>query len=156
MRSSKQPWVENFRLCRRFEAQARAAYPTLRRDVERVGRKSQVVYRLMVPIPEYAPRAIELQFQRAALEPTLMHVYADGPTDSPHRYPPYPLDPQRRSLCIWLAEDPPEMRWVPADGLLALINHTRIHLFKEAYWRETGEWLGPEAPHAAPAGGKAC
>jgi hypothetical protein len=22
-----------------------------------------------------------------------------------------------------------------------------VHLFKEAYWRETGEWLGPEAPH---------
>jgi len=21
------------------------------------------------------------------------------------------------------------------------------HLFEEAYWRETGEWLGDEAPH---------
>src|SRR2546422_7956217 len=22
------------------------------------------------------------------------------------------------------------------------------HLFREAWWRETDEWLGPEAPHA--------
>jgi hypothetical protein len=41
------------------------------------------------------------------------------------------------------------------DGLLMLINLIQAHLFKEAWWRETGgreggEWLGPEAPHDLP------
>lgn len=36
---------------------------------------------------------------------------------------------------------------MPDDGLLALIDHARVHLFKEAYWRETGFWPGPEAAH---------
>ena len=41
---------------------------------------------------------------------------------------------------------------MPADGLLTLIELTRVHLFKEAYYRETGEWLGAEVPQrpAAP------
>jgi hypothetical protein len=84
-------------------------------------------------------------------------VYADGPTDSPHRYSPHPRDPLRRpSLCIWYPDDPPEQRWVPTDGLLTLIEMTRIHLFKEAYWRETGEWLGEEVPHHQRPQIKAC
>jgi hypothetical protein len=42
---------------------------------------------------------------------------------------------------------------VPSDGLLSLIEVTRVHLFKAAYCRETGEWLGEEVPQpAAPAG----
>jgi hypothetical protein len=31
--------------------------------------------------------------------------------------------------------------------VVELISQIKIHLFKEAYWRETGEWLGQEAPH---------
>jgi hypothetical protein len=156
MRRNKQPWVENFALRLRFEVRARRAYPRMRRTIEG-GKRLPRVYRLIVPVPEYEERAIELQFRRRTRAPTLMRVYADGPVESPHRFRPHPMDSQSRpSLCIWLDDDPPEMRWVAADGLLALINHTRIHLFKEAYWRETGEWLGPEAPHATVAGGKEC
>lgn len=157
MRKNKQPWVENFALCLRFEASARRAYPRMRRTIEGGKRMPRVVYQLTVPVPEYQARAVELHFRRRTTVPTLTRVYADGPVESPHRYGPHPLDTQSRpSLCMWFGQDPPEMRWVAADGLLALINHTRIHLFKEAYWRETGEWLGPEAPHVSPGGGKAC
>jgi hypothetical protein len=33
------------------------------------------------------------------------------------------------------------------DGLLTLIEMTRVHVFKEVYYRETGEWLGGEVAH---------
>jgi len=33
------------------------------------------------------------------------------------------------------------------DGLLCLLGMITAHLFREAWWRETGEWLGPTAAH---------
>jgi hypothetical protein len=48
---------------------------------------------------------------------------------------------------MWHPHDPPEKRWTPEDGLLQLVLHIHVHLFKEAWWRETGEWLGNQAPH---------
>lgn len=68
-------------------------------------------------------------------------VTVDGPTDSPHRY-------GGEELCMWHPADPAEQRWVFGDGLLQLIGIVARHLFREAWWRETGEWPGPEAPHA--------
>jgi len=118
---------------------------------------ARVAYALTVPVAEFESRAVELHFRRTATTPELTRVYADGPTDSPHRYAPHPKDPGARpSLCIWYPDDPPEQRWVAADGLLSLIEMTRVHLFKEAYWRETGEWLGEEVSHDERRGGKAC
>lgn len=29
-----------------------------------------------------------------------------------------------------------------------LFGMTAVHLFKEAWWREHGQWLGDQAPHA--------
>jgi hypothetical protein len=92
-----------------------------------------VVYRLQVPVEHYESRTIEMHFRRPTADPALTRVYADGPVESPHRYAPHPKDAQQRtSLCIWHPADPPELRWVPADGLLTLIELTRVHLFKEA------------------------
>lgn len=68
-------------------------------------------------------------------------VYADGPEDSPHRF-------EDGGLCMWYAPDPREQRWVFRDGLHALLAHIAAHLFKEAWWREYDQWLGPEVPHA--------
>jgi len=48
---------------------------------------------------------------------------------------------------MWHPDDPPELKWVPGRGLADLIEMVRRHLFREAYWRETGVWLGPEAHH---------
>jgi hypothetical protein len=53
-------------------------------------------------------------------------------------------------LCMWFPDDPDERRWQRSDGLLKLIDTAVVHLFKELYWRETGEWLGDEAPHDVP------
>ncbi|MFN6118818.1 MAG: hypothetical protein ACK5CE_04140 [Actinomycetes bacterium] len=72
-------------------------------------------------------------------ETPLVHVV--GPKASPHRY-------SDSSLCMWFPEDPVEARWTVEDGLVELINCIALHLFREEWWRETGEWVGAEAPHA--------
>jgi hypothetical protein len=155
MRRNKQNWYENLRLRLPFEAAARRAYPNLRCRLQGNRDTARVIYSLDVDVPEYGRRHIELHFRRARTEPDRVRMYADGPDESPHRFTPHPKDPyQRSSLCVWYEDDPSDQRWVPDDGLLALINHVRIHLFKEEHWRRTGHWPGPEAPHAAPRGGK--
>jgi hypothetical protein len=141
-------WEQNYALRLRFERAAYAAYPGLRCTPVGHRKYARIAYIVTVPIEEYEPRVIEMQFRRTSAKPTLTRVYADGPSDSPHRYVPHPKDPlQRPSLCIWYPDDPPERRWVPSDGLLSLIEMTRVHLFKEGYWRDTGEWLGEEVSH---------
>ncbi len=50
---------------------------------------------------------------------------------------------------MWYPKDPPELRWLPEHRLVGLIEVARRHLFREAWWRQTGgeeggEWLGPE------------
>lgn len=89
-------------------------------------------------MPYYEPREVEIRFGDWSRLP---RIYVDGPS-SPHRY-----KAEGDALCIWYPKDPPEQKWVFEDGLLALLNHIQAHLFREAWWRETGEWLGPEAPH---------
>lgn len=92
-----------------------------------------------LPVPHYESRNVEIRFENWSYTPL---IFADGP-DSPHRW-------QDGSLCIWHPKAPPEERWIFEDGLLVLLNLTQAHLFREAWWRETGEWLGPEAPHDTP------
>ncbi|WP_434319014.1 hypothetical protein ACQ86L_0375 (plasmid) [Leifsonia sp. P73] len=68
-------------------------------------------------------------------------VFADRGAASKHRMP------GDGALCLYYAADPEERRWTPSRGLLALFDLISDHLFFEDYWRETTEWLGPEAPH---------
>ena len=93
-----------------------------------------------MPVPYYEPRKVRLRFNGIADVPS---VFADGPQESPHRYP-------NDSLCMWYPEDRVERRWVFEDGLVALMGLVMAHLFKEAWWRETEEWLGEEVAHEAP------
>lgn len=76
-------------------------------------------------------------------------VFAVPGASSPHRMP------ADGALCLWYPHDPPERRWRPAHGLLALIDLARDHVFFEDHWRATGgrrggEWLGDEQPHGFP------
>jgi hypothetical protein len=48
---------------------------------------------------------------------------------------------------MWYWRDPLEQGWLFDEGLLALINHAIVHLFKEAWFIETNEWLGEEILH---------
>ena len=99
-------------------------------------------YEATVNVPSYEARRVRVEFAPAM--PTSPRVFVDGPAGrdaSPHRF-------GDRWLCIWYSGDDPARCWVPEDGLLALFGMVAVHLFKEAYWRESGEWLGDEAPHS--------
>ncbi len=98
------------------------------------------VYRLPVTVEHYGDeRQVEIAFEGSAQVP---RISVDGP-GSPHRF-------GDRTLCIWHPDDPREQRWALTDGLFALIGLIRLHLFREAYWREFDVWPGPEAPHGPP------
>ena len=128
----------------RLVAPARSAFPTLKeRRVQGSGTVTYV-FTLTMPVPNYESRQVRIEFRQWLH--AAPRVLVDGPTDSPHRY----RDQGARSLCLWYPQDGPERRWVPEDGLLHLIGMIESHLFKEAYWREHGEWLGEEGPHDDP------
>src|SRR4051794_33296539 len=137
-RSRSMPWFQDVRRRLRFEHSARTAYPGLRSSSTGRGLNASVTYTVTVDVPEYEPRRLTISISNS-FKPILNGVVADGPTDSPHRYP-------GEQLCMWYPSDPADRRWVAEDGLRTLIEHARIHLFKEAWWRETREWLGPQAP----------
>lgn len=116
-------------------------HPSLRGHAT-VRSKSGFVYRVNLDIPESGiTRRVAIVFTGRNSVPS---VYSDGPSDSPHRYQP------DLSLCMWYPQDPEERRWVFSDGLLDLLDIVVAHLFKEEWWRETGEWLGDEVPHEVP------
>jgi hypothetical protein len=131
-------WTEDLRLRARYERDARAAYPDLHH--RRVQRPSGPVhvYTVTLPVPGFDDRRITVEVESRM--PSSPWIYADGPTDSPHRYGTH-------RLCVWDPADPPERRWVPEDGLLVLFAMISEHLFKEGYWRRNRKWLGDEAPH---------
>jgi hypothetical protein len=67
-------------------------------------------------------------------------VMADGPRKSRHRY----RWARPTSLCIWYPRDPPPQRWSIDEGLHGLIDRSRVHLLKEAWWRAERAWDSPE------------
>lgn len=131
----RRPWYDKPVERLNFEKGVRNQYPELRC----IKTKGAYEYRLLLPIPEYEERAVKIRFEGHSDIPT---VFSDGPGDSPHRY-------SDKSLCMWYPQDPDERKWVFGDGLLMLILMTTIHLFREAWWRETGEWVGEEVPHGS-------
>jgi hypothetical protein len=142
MRRSKPSacWYEDLRYRMRFESPARQTFRSLSCTQTGKGRKAEIIYRLTVSVPEYAQsRRITIRLTNYK-RPFLVGVSADGPTNSPHRY-------SSGHLCIWYPSDGPELKWQPDEGLLGLIQYTRVHLYREAYWRQFGFWPGPEAPH---------
>ena len=133
---SKGPWYGLTVVRLNFERGVKAQFPNLRG-----GRiKGGYEYSGTVAVSDYEPRKVRIIFNGMAKIPS---VFADGPLESPHRYP-------SDSLCMWYPNDRVEQRWVFEDGLLALMGLVMAHLFKEAWWRETGEWLGEEVAHEAP------
>lgn len=131
------PWYGHSRRRLLFEYSARKAFALLRRNYVRRGPLAGLQYRMRMPVPGYEDREVTFTFLRHSTEPL---VFADGPTESPHRY-------SDNSLCMWHPQDPSDSRWMLDDGLLQLAGMTARHLLFEAYWRETDEWPGEEAPH---------
>lgn len=121
-----------------FDGAARLAYPRLTWSAK----GTHLEYQIRVPVPQYGYRELRIEVRGRTL-PSDVWVYADAPGDSLHRYPD-------GALCMWYPPDPPERRWLPSDGLVTLIDLAIAHLFREAWWRETGYWSGEEAPHDVP------
>lgn len=123
----------------RFERGASVAHPSLRvvRDSYRSLKSFRYEVDLVVPQTGIT-RHVTVSFRDLSRIPK---VHSDGPTDSPHRYD------DDKSLCMWHPGDPDDRRWVFSDGLLDLLDITVAHLFKEQWWRETGEWIGDEVTH---------
>lgn len=138
-RAKRTPWYTDVLARRRFEGAARAQYPDLAVRATGRGRRALVIYTVPVPVPDYEDRKVEIRL-RNWFDPGGAEIFADGPTESPHRF-------GERRLCIWREGDAPSRRWRGEQGLCELLRHISIHLFKEAYYRETGEWIGEEAPH---------
>lgn len=132
------PWYGDDRLRPLFERGARRSIPGLRALTVHTGPKAGRLYTVTVDVPHYEDRRVAVHF--AISTPRHPVVRVDGPPESPHRF-------SKDELCMWEPGDPDEQRWLFDDGLPALLGLTVTHLFREAWWRETGEWLGPEAPH---------
>ena len=136
-------WLDDLVLRAGYETPARQAYPDFcYRRISRQRNGPVHQYTATVPVPDFPSRRVTAEFD--SRWPSRPRLFADGPTDSPHRYPLR----RRTELCVWYPSDPPERRWVPEDGLLILFAMITEHLFKEAWWREHGVWLGDEAPHS--------
>jgi len=121
-----------------FEGGAIQHFPDLRGFTFKSGPNAGRLYRVTIPVPHYDSRRVQILFPKTA--PKFVKVSADGPTESPHRYP-------GGHICMWDPNGPIGERWVFEDGLVALLGHTRWHLFREAWWRDTEEWPGPQAGH---------
>lgn len=137
-------WLEDFPRRVRLEAAARAAYPGLRYRRRQRASGPVDIYQYVQAVPGYEDRRVTVEFDRRAW--WAPRIYVDGPSGvdaSPHRY----ADRGRTRLCVWHPGDPDDRTWVPEDGLLVLFGMIAEHLFKEAWWREHGEWLGEEYPH---------
>lgn len=129
-------WFDDLASLYAFERDARRELGGLRRREARDPRR--LVYELDVDVPFYdEQRCVRIQFPAAIGDPS---VFVDGPDDSPHRY-------EDGSLCMYHPADPPRRRWIATDGLAALIDCIRTHLFQEAEARRGRGWPGDEAPH---------
>ena len=135
------PWYGNDAQRVLFERGVRQNFAAMQGTTHKSGDNSGRVYKVTVDVPNYEPRRVEILFPKKS--PKYVKITVDGPTDSPHRY-------REHQLCIWHPDDPTKNRWVFEDGLLHLLGLILAHLFREAWWRETGEWLGPEVGHISP------
>lgn len=139
------PWYSNYRELVIFERGVGEHFPSLKPVNKRSGHDIWREYRLTMDVPEYESRQVVIKMKPDS--GNTPKVTVDGPTSSPHRF-----HEEGGELCMWYPWDPKECRWVFTDGLLHLLILIQAHLFREAWWRETGgddkgEWLGPEVSH---------
>lgn len=145
-RAKYQHWYENIQLRGRFERGIRTAYPNV--SITPGWRGRDVIYVVKAAIPEFDDREIEVLVKGKQAEPFTVHVRSDSTTKLKHTFGPIEgSNDERERLCIWYPDDPVGQRWVWRDGLVALFNLSRVHLYKEAYYAKHEVWLGPEAPH---------
>ncbi len=123
-----------------FERHARRQGMTIAREHPN---PSVLRYRFAVDVPAHDnERLVTLEFAagRWTDDP---RVRIDGPRCLRHRY-------ADDSICMWLASDSADRRWVQHDGLLALVGQIELHAFCEAECRAGRPWPKKEAPGLHP------
>lgn len=132
------PWYSRYAERTQFEESVFERFPGMAVVNIRKGKKLWREYRLDIKVPTFEHHAIIIEvFPDKKKTP---RVTTNSVDDSPHRY-------DCGCLCIWYPWDSKDQRWSYDDGLLHLLVLIEAHLFKEAWWRLCGEWLGPEVPH---------
>ncbi|MEK2495169.1 hypothetical protein WN990_37070 [Kitasatospora purpeofusca] len=102
------------------------------------------------PLPALAADDYPVEHARVVILPTLeVHAFPKaGGRPFKHRNP-YPL----KDLCLQYPNDDAALRWIPEDGLEALVTLIHRHLMFEEAWRRTGTWPAEDAPHGQPGRG---
>lgn len=113
--------------------------PPWYRNLEALRIGKALVFRGVVEVDGAGKRRVAIIFpgRPSMIRPIVM---ADGPRRSRHRF----RWARPSSLCLWYSRDPENMRWTVNNRLHTLIDLTRLHLVKEAYWRATNAWPAPE------------
>jgi hypothetical protein len=117
-----------------FEREALSHGVAFQRTI--TGHPGRLTYRVPIDAPVYDDRRVLTIALTRAWDP---EVKIDGPVCLQHRN-------SDGSLCLWWDRDRPERVWVPADGLLGLVNLAITHAFCEERCRRGFEWPRPEAP----------
>lgn len=123
----------------RFERDARVDGLGYERQCD--GRRLQ--YQFTIDVPAYDDERVVIVEFAAAGGPAHLNVHIDGPRCLRHRF-------SDDALCMWVDTDPPDERWVPADGLLELARHVELHAYCEAQCREGLPWPKAESPGSHP------
>jgi hypothetical protein len=99
----------------------------------------------LLPLPALAADGYPEARVRIVLLPDgRVRAYARGSGDCRFKHRnPWP----GRDLCLQYADDDRALRWIPADGLEALVTLVHRHLIFEETWRHTGRWPCEDAPH---------
>ena len=71
------PWYGNDRQRVSFERGAKQHFPALRGDIRTSGNKAGRTYRVILDVPHYEQRRVEILFSKQA--PRLARITADGP-----------------------------------------------------------------------------
>jgi hypothetical protein len=122
----------------RFEREARAK--GLRLSGRMRGHPRRLVYEVPITVPVYDDlRTLTITMPPSAAAGAIPRVIIAGPVCLRHRY-------ADGGLCMWWSEDPREDTWLPADGLLALVNLAITHAYCEERCRRGEGWVRPEAP----------
>lgn len=106
------------------------------------GRPRRLIYRIPIVVPVYDESRTLTITMGASAHPSARPplVLIDGPVCRRHRFP------DTGGLCMWWCEDPDDERWVPDDGLLALVGHAIDHAYCEVHCQQGHPWPKPEAP----------
>jgi hypothetical protein len=132
---------------RRIPTNGLVDHPVVRETLAQHGIWSARGYRAVAEGPFGHLRLVVLLHPRIAEEPIVLCL--DGPAGagvaSPHRNGT--AGAAGHELCLYFPGDPPSRRWLPDDGLPALVELARIHLWCEDEWRSRGTWPRAEAPH---------